>query len=175
MRQEREQLATLLDDLRRGKIARKNLYHAIHEFGKQNFIEAEQEVEHFLKSDDVSLRAISLQVLAGHWGLTEYCEIAWRVLETDEDEECRFRAASIIGAWKRNTQDKQSLLRLSRVVRNDQEDNVVRESAYAAMKAIVQYNPREQIFIASLQFNFERDVDWRFVNSYLEDSFGDLH
>jgi hypothetical protein len=47
----------------------------------------------------------------------------------------------------------------------------VRESAYAAMKEIVQYNPREQLFIASLQFHFEHDVDWRFVDSYVEDRF----
>ena len=172
MSQEREQLAARLEDLRKGKIAKNKLYHVIHEFGKQHFIEARQEVEHFLKSDDASLRAISLEVLAGHWEITEYCEMAWHILVTDVDEECRFRAASIIGAWKRNTQDKQSLLRLARVVRNDQEDKVVRESAYAAMKAIVQYNPREQIFIASPKFNFEQDVDWRFINSYLEDSLG---
>lgn len=167
MSQEQERLATLLKELRRGKIAKNDLYHTIHEFGRKNFIEARREVEPFLKDDDPSLRAIALEVLAGHWGLIEYCEMAWHILETDTDEECRFRAASIIGAWKRNTQDKQSLSRLAKVVKNDEEKIIVREAAYRAMKAIFSYNGREQYHIASRAFNFEQDIDWRFVEAYL--------
>jgi hypothetical protein len=168
MSQDRGQLEALLEDLRNGRIAESDLYHTIHEFGRENFTKAREDIEPFLTHADPSLRAITLEVLAGHWGLIEYCEKAWQVLETDTDEECRFRAASIIGAWKRNSQDRKSLSRLARIVKNSQETAIVRESAYAAMKAIVQYNPREQFAIASRKFNFEQDIDWKFVDSYLK-------
>jgi len=163
----REELVSLLKALRHGALSPRETYRAIQAFGEMNFQEARPEVEGFLKSEDPELRFVSLKVLTRYWHLDEYWETAREILEHDPDGDCRFRAAHALADLKRNTQDRQTLQVLARVVRNKQEEPVVRESAYAAMKAILHFDPREQFHTATLRFDLDKEADWEMVDSYL--------
>jgi len=162
----REELLRLLTALRQATMSDQEAYRAIQTFGEMNFQEARPEVEKFLKSEDAELRFVALKVLTSYWHLEEHWVTAWNVLEHDPDEDCRFRAAIALGALKRNTQDSSTLSVLARVVRNEHEKHVVREAAYAAMKEVLQYVPREQFNMATHGLDFEKDIDWDMVNKY---------
>lgn len=163
----KEELSAQLEVLRKGKMAPDEMYHTIHEFGRENFREARPVVETFLTSDDPELRYIALEVLTRHWRLMEHWDTARKFLEHDSDSNCRMKGASSLEVLKRNTQDSRTLAVLAHVVRNAQENRIVREVAYAAMKGILHYDPREQFAISSKGLDLERDVDWNVVDSYL--------
>ena len=111
------------------------------------------------------MRFVALKVLTLYWHLLEYWDTARDVLEHDPDVECRFRAASDMGVLMMNTQDQRTLAVLARVIRNEQEGDVVHSSAYAAMQAVLHYDPREQVDL--MMRNWKKVVDWQIVDSYL--------
>lgn len=156
-----------LQDIRGNKLSGRDLYRAIHEFGREYFLEARPVVEPLLTHEDALLRCIALEVLAWHWRLPGYWDVACAFLEQDPDSECRMRAALVLGVIKRNTQDHRTLSVLARVVYNQQEESSVREAAYAAMLGIIQFDPREQLSLAGKGLDLKQDVDWDMVESYL--------
>ena len=66
-----------------------------------------------------------------------------------------------------NTKDRSTLAILAQVVCNEQEDKIVRIAAYAAMKGVIHFDPREQFKMAFRGLDFSQDVDWDMVKSYL--------
>jgi len=124
-------------------------------------------VERFLTHEDDQLRYIALEVLTNHWRLAEHWQTARDFLEHDPDEDCRRMGASSLEALKMNTKDRPTLAVLARVVCNEQEDKMVRESAYSAMKGVIHFDPREQLKMACKGLNLSQDVDWDIVKSYL--------
>ena len=163
----REELFHRLEAIRRGTLSKRELYRSIQAFGETDFQVARPEVERFLQSEEPELRFVALKVLTRYWRLPEHWKTARDVLEHDPDEECRFRAASDLGSLKMNTKDRETLSVLAHVARNEQEKPVVREAAYAAMKAVLHYDPQEQLQLAAHSLNLEKDVDWEMVDSYL--------
>ncbi len=156
-----------LQDVRDNKLSGRDLYSAIHEFGRGHFLEARPVVERFLTHENAQLRCIALEVLINHWRLADYWDVACAFLEQDSDKECRMRGASALEVLERNTQDRRTLSVLARVVCNPQEAPLVRETAYAAMRGIIHYDPREQFHLASKRLNLSQDIDWDMVKSYL--------
>lgn len=163
----RVELLRRLEAIRRGTLPKREIYRTIQVFGEMDFQEARPEVERFLQSEEPELRFVALKVLTRYWRLPQHWQTARDVLEHDPDEECRFRAASDLGSLKMNTKDKETLSVLAQVVRNEREKPVVREAAYTAMKAILHYDPREQLHLAAHNLDLEKDVDWKLVDSYL--------
>lgn len=163
----REELFRRLEAIRKGTLSKREIYRAIQAFGEMNFQEARPEVERLLHHEEPELRHVALKVLTRYWRLPEHWKTAREVLEHDPDAECRIRAATDLGSLKMNTQDKATLAVLAQVVQNQQEDFIVRASAYAAMKAVLHYDPREQFHLAAHSLDFEHEVDWELVNSYL--------
>jgi len=162
----KEKYSDLVEDLRQGKISSSEMYQTIHEIGRENVREARPLVEHFLTNEDAQLRSIALEVLTNHWRLSAYWQTAKDFLEHDPDEDCRMRGASALQALKMNTQHRPTLAVLARVVRNEREETIVREAAYAAMKGVLHYDPREQFKLASRGTNLSQEVDWKMVDSY---------
>ena len=124
-------------------------------------------VEGFLTHPDPQLRSIALEVLTRHWRLKEHWNTARNFLERDPDKECRINGASALAILKRNTQDRPTLSVLARVVRNEQETRLVREAAYAAMRSVIRYDPREQFHLAAKGINSAQEIDWKMVDAYL--------
>src|SRR5579883_60420 len=164
----REELFSLLKTLRRGTLSDREIYHAIQTFGETNFQEARSEVEHFLTNKNPELRFVALKVLTRYWHLNEHWQTARYFLEHDPDEDVRFRAASALAGLRQNSQDRVTLAILAQVVLNEQEAEVVRLAAYAAMKAVMHYDPREQFETLKGAFDVQQKVDWEWVRSFLK-------
>jgi len=164
----REELFSLLKALRRGTLSDREIYHAIQTFGETNFQEARSEVEHFLTNKNPELRFVALKVLTRYWHLNEHWQTARYFLEHDPDEDVRFRAASALAGLRQNSQDRVTLAILAQVVLNEQEAEVVRLAAYAAMKAVMHYDPREQFETLKGAFDVQQKVDWEWVRSFLK-------
>jgi hypothetical protein len=163
MEKSQEELARLLEALRRGALNNREIYHAVQAFGENNYQVARPEVEALLNSDDCELRFVALKVLAGYWHLTEHWETARQVLLHDPEVDCRFRAASDLGVLQRNTQDRRTLELLAGVVSNEAEDQIVRKVAYAAMLSVLKYKPKEQWRLTTNRGDFSTEVDWDLV------------
>jgi hypothetical protein len=63
----RDELIQQMHDLQQSKIPYDDVYHTIHEFGRENFREARPVVESFLTHEDEQFRYIALQVLTHSW------------------------------------------------------------------------------------------------------------
>ncbi|MBO0783211.1 MAG: HEAT repeat domain-containing protein [Ktedonobacteraceae bacterium] len=163
---EQAQLQQKLEDLRQGKIPPGELYATINDFGKAYFLEARPDVERLLTHPDSQYRGLAIQVLATNWRLPEHWETARNMLLTDPDVDCRMKAASALQTLKRDTQDRPTLEVLAGVVTNQQEERIVREVAYAAMRGVVKYDPREQFRFANEDLAAQ-EVDWNWVWSFL--------
>ncbi len=160
MEKSQEELERLLDELRRGALNNREIYRTVQAFGEHNFQIARPEVEALLHSDDFELRFVALKVLTRYWHLTEHWETARQVLLHDPEVDCRFRAAHDLGALERNTQDRRTLTVLADVVCNEEEDQIVRKVAYAAMLEVLAYNAKEQWRVTINR------VDWDLVKRY---------
>lgn len=167
---DQDRIADYVAMLRGEAAAGSERYHAMHELGRGNVIAAKDDIAAYLESPDPSLRRVALEVLTHHFWLDTYWETARKFLEQDVDELCRCMGASSIATLRQNSQDRTSLALLASVVMNELEDPLVRKVAYRAMRAVVHYDPWEQIGITSGRFQFETDVDWTFVRSYLADA-----
>lgn len=160
-------LASQLEDLRQGKLPSRQAYKAIHEFGKAHFIQARPVVEGHLRHEDPELRSIALEVLARHWRLKEHWQTARDFLEKDPDVECRMKGASAMEVLKRDSKDRPTLAALAAVVQNEGEKKAVREAAYAAMRGVARYDPKEQFQLASRGVEWPGGVDWAWVKGHL--------
>jgi hypothetical protein len=163
----RAELERTFHVLQAGTLPPEDTYHVVHEFGVHNFREAFPVVEPLVHSSDPQLRAVALEVIAGHWGMPGYWDTMCRRLTHDPDIDCRFRAADLIGALKRNTGDQEALHVLAQVVSTPSEDHVVRAAAYGAMLSIIHFVPLDVFRTSSPRFDPDCDVDWEMVNRYV--------
>ncbi len=166
MNKSQEELDQLLDALRWGALNEREIYRAVQAFGEHNFQVARPEVEALLHSDDFELRFVALKVLTRYWHLTEHWETARQILLHDPEVDCRFRAAHDLGTLERNTQDRRTLTVLACVVCKEEEDQIVRKVAYAAMLEVLAYNAKEQFRLTTNRGDFTTDVDWDLVRQY---------
>ncbi len=163
----RDELERIFRALQAGTLPPEETYHVVHEFGEHNFREAFPVVEPLVHSSDPQLRAVALEVIAGHWGMPGYWDTIVRRLTEDPDRACRFRAAILIGALKRNTGDQEALHLLAQVVSNTAEDHLVRASAYGAMLSIMHYAPLDVFNASGPRFDPDRNVYWERVKRYV--------
>lgn len=163
-----QQLENSLLLLQQNQLQDAELYRTLQKFGQHRFLKARPEVEALLKSDSPYWRMVALEILTRYWQLQEYWQIACSLLEHDPDEDVRASAADALGVLKRDTKDQVTLALLAQAVLNSREENMVRREAYAAMKAIIHYDPREQ-FELFRTFDVQRDADWQWVRSFLSE------
>ena len=158
-----------MQDLRANKIPRSNLYFIISDFGEDHYAPAIPDIKRFLTDEDSSLRYVALEVLAVNFRLPECWQIARDFLENDPDPDPyssnRILGASVLGLMRINTQDRETLSLLAGIVANDQENDILRSSAYAAMREIIAYDAQEQRNLIK-SFNPETDIDWSLIAKY---------
>lgn len=162
----RDELERTFRALQADTLPPEEIYHAVHEFGRHNFREAFPVVEPLLQSSDPQLRAVALEVIAGHWRMQGYWDIICQRLTGDPDIDNRLRAAGLIGSLKRDTGDQEALHLLAQVVDKTSEHRLVRAAAYGAMLRILHYPPLEVFRTSDGDFDPDRDVDWELVRRY---------
>jgi hypothetical protein len=161
-----EELEMMLRTLRQKDLPPREVYRSIQAFGEMNFQQARQEVERYLWHEDPELRMVALKVLTRYWQLPQHWQTARAFLEQDPDRECRMKGANALAYLKTDTQDEPTLRVLAEVVRNREEHDLVRQSAYAAMHAILHYSPKEHFRLIGKDMDLEKEVDWELVSRY---------
>ncbi|MEO7018611.1 MAG: HEAT repeat domain-containing protein [Ktedonobacteraceae bacterium] len=169
-----EQQAELIQKtqaLQQNKVPQSQLYSTIWDLGKAEYLPAKPVIERYLTHDNDEIRIAALQVIVGRFAARDrkYWEMA-RDLLTDDDSGNRIDGTSLLGTFKRNTQDEETLRLLAPLVSNTQENPIVRRSAYAAMCGIIHFVPLELWKYTSSDFNLEQDADWELVDRYQSDT-----
>jgi hypothetical protein len=123
-----------------------------------------------LNSPHVQARLGALVVLSEHW--KDNADLAsefMRVARCDPDEEVRAVALQCVGQCHQGTDDRDVGLLLARIVTNNREPARVRAGAYCALYTLRDLPHRWPGFYAEppCPFRFPEDVDWSFVNSFL--------
>lgn len=165
----REQLVQWMMELHAERVDDDKLIQMIRIFGSLDFFEAHSDVEQCLRSSNADLRYVALETLAGRWRLGAHWFTAMQFLQSDPDSHCRQIGASVLGLLRRNSNDRETLCALAHAVCDPHEDTPVRETAYASLLEVIHYDIEEQ---AALLFDtepFDRKVNWRLVQTYLEE------
>ena len=161
------ELHSYLLALQTSTLSEREIYHSIHEFGREHFLDAREVVEHHLYHADPQFRYVALDVVGKHWHLVEHWHTAVRFLIHDIDADCRRMGASVLGSLMRDTQDMQTLHILATIVANAYENTYVRQTAYSAMRQIVHYDVQEQWAMSRGSYDLQRDADWEWVATFL--------
>lgn len=165
----REQLVQWVVDWHEEKVDDDKLIQMVHTFGSLDFFEAHALVEQCIKHSNPNLRYAALETLAGRWRLGAHWFTATQFLQYDSDSDCRRIGASVLGLLRRNSNDSETLQLLAHTVCNPDEEDLVRETAYASMLEVIDYDIEQQ---ATLLFNtssLEEKVNWRLVHRYLDE------
>lgn len=162
-----------LELLRQGNVANIEIPSALFTFGKAEYLEARPDVELLLTNPEPEIRKTALKVLTSYWYLDDYWETARDFLEHDPDADCRAEGAFALGVLRRDTGDRKILAVLAKVVKDENEGESVRITAYQAMRSIVQFDIEEHKRWMREGFTFEKDVNWAFVDACLEQGEGD--
>ncbi|HLZ20749.1 MAG TPA: hypothetical protein VKQ30_01320 [Ktedonobacterales bacterium] len=171
LRTHRRALMERLDALTHNRLSTDDALDAIQTFGEERFEQARPALDALLTSADPRLRAAALRTLVGRWHLADetYWDSACRFLQSDSNVECKIAGAAMLGVMGllgTPQRAERTLAVLAPVVRIGDEEGVVRQSAYSAMRAIVRHDPQEQIKWVGKPIEQLPDVDWQLVDQY---------
>jgi len=172
MSEKQEDLRVLLQQLQDGTLPPASLmqdatYHAIHELGRAQVEEAIPIIEQYLTHEDGQYRYVALEVLTKHFRLQRHWPSAVYALRHDPNEHVRLGATGALACLMADTKDTATLRELAITLSDPQEDDYVRSAAWAAMRAVLHYDAREQRDLAMHSLNLEQNVDWSFVHKCL--------
>lgn len=142
-------------------------YHAIHELGRSQVVEAIPTIEGYITHPDAQYRYVAMEVLTNHFRLQRHWPTSVAALRHDPDDHVRMGAAAALGHLMADTHDLATLRELAITLSNPHEDDYVRRAAWAAMRAVEHYDEREQLDLALHDPHLERDVDWESVHALL--------
>lgn len=112
-------------------------------------------------------RFVALSLLEFKWGLTqEIADICEDLALFDSDPEVRALAVMNLSRYYAGTGNIRIGVFLASLVYERNEDQRVREAAYWGLLSLSETPKIQRPWI--LDFRFPRDVNWRFVNSFLE-------
>ena len=151
--------------LRHEEVPEKGMQWAIAVLGNAAFTPAIPLIEHALRDENPYVRALALQTLTLDFHLPEHCQTAWSMLN-DEHYEPRRIAAGSLGFCYWATRDITVLKPLIDLVRRDDEDWLVRQTAYNSIFDLLGYpilHPKRPP--TNRQLDFAAEVDWSLLNS----------
>lgn len=125
-----------LTALRRGQIPFEELSGLIHEFGHAMFLEAEPDVVALLRHPNYLIRSNAVRVLTFHWDVRGHWDEPIRLLREDPDWGVRSFTAAGLGFVFRDSHDPIISRALTDKIRDQNDDPVVREAAYNALRSV---------------------------------------
>ncbi len=153
----------VFDFVQRGEKWPDGILTAITLIAKGSSLQAVPMMEEFAKSPDPDIRAAALQALILVYHLPEHCQTAWSMLD-DEDPGPRSVAAMCVGFCYIATKDVEVMQRLASIVATEDEEWIVRQSAYRSIFDVLNCPYRHPKRPPSgRQMNFEAEVDWEII------------
>lgn len=118
--------------LRAGNLTAAEIADFVADVGRENYIEAEQEVNQLLDHPSPLVRFNALATLAYEWGRTSRLTRIYEIALNDPDRECRRQAAGALGSLSRGTLDRDTIGLLVKKAKDRTEQMDVRAFAYTA-------------------------------------------
>jgi len=147
-----------------------DIYSALIRIGKGFHYEFKDKVQAFLNHADAALRAAAIRVLAFYWQMEEFKDSAERMSVWDEDEETRSVALMGWAAYYEDTNNKEVMRRLYDTLRNKDEPDMVRLTAYTAMLCVSPLQaPSWPAHIPGIE-NVDEEADWDLVEQLLRNA-----
>lgn len=123
--------------LRAGRLSRQEVRDFAADAGKENFIEAEPDLNQLLDHSDAIVRYNAIATVAYEWGRTRRIQRICEILRADPDRDCRRQAASALGVLARGTHDREIYFALAGVATNPAEFMDVRAFAFVSALDVV--------------------------------------
>lgn len=148
-----------LRDLQAGLIPEDKLYATIHFFGHEEFLKAKPDIEAFLTHEDPQLRDIALNVLIFHWGCEDHRSTCESFAVNDPDSDVRIMGVMGLGSLLRGARDSKALRLLLQIFRNENEEKLIRDSAYGSILKILSC-PVSEWGTLPLELDYSKDINW---------------
>lgn len=152
----------LYTDLLNGNVDDELIYQAIHILGEADFQQAVDFVAKYLNSDDPELRSIAIHTVGLHWGLKEFSDSLKKLVNYDEDEYIRGKAAVGLGHIYKASKDINILELLLQKLKDDKEDFDNKEEFYSAILRVWGISSRDIYFITR-NLKSENDFDSQLI------------
>jgi HEAT repeat protein len=133
---EEEVLRDKLTALRRGELPPQGLFGFVLDLGYSNLREAEQDVVKLLRHPSDQIRSVAVRVLAFHWDMKHHKEDLIRILVEDLEDSVRGWAAAGLGSLFSESRDPSVTRALIEKLRDQNESDLVRETAYDALLGV---------------------------------------
>jgi len=145
-----------------------DLYAALIRAGKEKLVGLRDVVQPLLQHQDPEIRGGALQTLAFFWRLPEYRESIFDYVK-DVDPSVRSWALHAWAGYRAGTRDRDSIGRLWIILRNDDEDIDVRQSAFLGMLTIYGVSSEEYWKSIYADLKNDRSVAWERIRAVLGD------
>lgn len=145
-----------------------DLYAALIRAGKDRLTGLRDAVQPLLGHQDPEIRSGALQTLAFFWRLPEYRDSVIDYVE-DSDPTVRSWAIHAWAGYRAGTRDRDSISRLWAVLRNDNEDIDVRQSAFLGMLTIYGVSSEEYWKGIYADLKKDRSAAWDRIRAILGD------
>src|SRR5260370_32331415 len=124
-----------------------------------------EDTREYLNSADARLRLAALQMIEIYWErMGEVSQVCERLAFKDSDLEVRRRALSALGECHLASYDFKIGKQLAEMIHDETQPSILRTAAYGTL-----YRIRDLLFLNMSSFHFPDDIDWAFVNSFLEE------
>lgn len=118
--------------LRAGQLTVREVADFAADAGKENYIEAEPEVNDLLDHKDPIVRYNAMGTLAYEWGRSHRTDRILEILSVDPDDDCRRQAAVALGSLFRGRRERHVLDVLVGIAKNSNEPMDLRASSYVS-------------------------------------------
>jgi hypothetical protein len=159
-----EELRLAVAAFRGGTCSEDTLYALVHRVGHEDGVKASAQpiVESLLNAPAPPIRDIALQVLTIMWQCQEHRPTCERILEQDVDDDVRRAAVFGLISLLEGTRDPLALRILLRTFCDEDQDAVLRDSAYTAVLAVLG-RPLSEWPPGTRLLDHVRDVNWELV------------
>jgi hypothetical protein len=140
-----------------------------------NMLQSRTAAESFLCSPDPKIRYAALFVVAHHWGLTkEFADRCEDLVRNDPDTKVRIGALTKLGTFYSQSDDRRMGNILARIVYDAGQPIDLRTHAYRLLFLLrgMPLAVKEKVW--SPEFRFPEEVDWAFVESFVQERAGDV-
>ncbi|WP_295212162.1 hypothetical protein [uncultured Chryseobacterium sp.] len=120
---------------------------------------------------DTEIRRIAIYVLCFYWGMEEYRDKAWKMYSNEKElSAVRTTALSSWANTYRNKNLKKAMNILYSILKNKNNDEYIRVTAYSSILVISSLQPKDWPNTDIDWDHFDKEVDWKLVEKLMTEA-----
>jgi HEAT repeat protein len=142
---------------------------AIWESGEAKYINRLDDIIELLRDPCGQVRYYALQAVVVKYGIHSFESLCWDMIDFDEDEDVRSAAAACIGFINENSKNKNLILRLSDMLKENR-GNFINRSIYFSILQIGGVDFSDSLFPEHRRPFSNSDIDWSLINRLVSEN-----